>query len=404
MNKDIKYGNEIKKTRSLCSVCLREIDAWVYERAGKIFMKKKCQVHTMQDAEIETNVLVYNELYNPLWRQERQPFVNLAIPITNRCNLDCHICYASPGGDDMSKEKVCEYIRAFQGKMIWFTGGEPTLHSDLPMFIDFARKHQKIPVLITNGIKLSDITYVYQLKKAGLSWVHFAFNGFSDNVYKKINNAALLKNKNRALKNLKKLKIYTALSFLYVDSINNDQIKDVFLFCLKNHSFIRQLRIRSAQSIGKNLIVSQVFLSQLIEAIAYLFGIDTNDFFQKVLVEQKVIRSDYYASPMPCHIEISVKSIIKKIVKAKKWNVTGIIKGAYFIAKRFGIINLVWIGLEYYFVSHKSFELIIKLRSWPDKKRIDLGEMRHCVSAHIVNATGKLEPFCKAIILNEKHE
>ena len=42
---DFGVGDFIKKTTSLCPVCLQKIDASVYERNGAVYMDKACDEH-----------------------------------------------------------------------------------------------------------------------------------------------------------------------------------------------------------------------------------------------------------------------------------------------------------------------------------------------------------------------
>lgn len=51
---------------------------------------------------------------------------------------------------------------------ILFTGGEPTLREDLPELISHAEKNGQVTGLITNGLKLSDTSYLNTLLQSGL--------------------------------------------------------------------------------------------------------------------------------------------------------------------------------------------------------------------------------------------
>lgn len=93
-----------------------------------------------------------------------------------KCQLHCRNCYKRNGevgirgGGDMPaafvkdallQAKDCGFAEAV------FIGGEPTLHPDLPEFMDFASKIGLTPILCTNGIKLADANYATRIAVPG---------------------------------------------------------------------------------------------------------------------------------------------------------------------------------------------------------------------------------------------
>lgn len=90
------------------------------------------------------------------------------------CQLRCRNCYKhnegnASGGDmpsafveeTLSQAKECGFAEAV------FIGGEPTLHPDLPKFMNFASKIGLTPILCTNGIKLADTNYAISVAVPG---------------------------------------------------------------------------------------------------------------------------------------------------------------------------------------------------------------------------------------------
>lgn len=104
------------------------------------------------------------------------------IAVTYRCNNACLFCYAGcgargcgtagAGGHEMSLEEVKRVIRVFREDakipFFSFTGGEPTLRSDLPAMIRYARETGLSVNLITNAT-LVDGVMARALHAAGLS-------------------------------------------------------------------------------------------------------------------------------------------------------------------------------------------------------------------------------------------
>lgn len=81
------------------------------------------------------------------------------LEITNVCNLKCRFC---PGHDRAGRfmsfpefDALTDRLRG-QVKFLYFhLMGEPTLHPQLPQFIGVAREKGFVPVLTTNGTRLS---------------------------------------------------------------------------------------------------------------------------------------------------------------------------------------------------------------------------------------------------------
>ena len=91
-----------------------------------------------------------------------------AIIFTQGCNFRCHYCYnpmlvwpkrtdngkyGQEGSPYISEESLLSFLKERQGKLngVVITGGEPTLHKDLPSFIEKIRKLGYDIKLDTNG-------------------------------------------------------------------------------------------------------------------------------------------------------------------------------------------------------------------------------------------------------------
>lgn len=98
------------------------------------------------------------------------------LAITYRCNNHCSHCYnaRSRNTPELSLEewkRVIDKVWALRIPHIVFTGGEPTLHPDLPEMIAYAEAQGVITGLNTNGRKLADPTFLNALVDAGLDHV-----------------------------------------------------------------------------------------------------------------------------------------------------------------------------------------------------------------------------------------
>ena len=106
----------------------------------------------------------------------------VALEITQRCNLDCTLCYLSEHSEDVRDLPLAEiYKRIDQiverfgvGTNIQVTGGDPTLrdHDELVAIVRRIRQRGMNPTLFTNGI-LASRKLLGRLAEAGLCDVAF---------------------------------------------------------------------------------------------------------------------------------------------------------------------------------------------------------------------------------------
>ena len=123
-----------------------------------------CPIHEL---DIETTV-PFSSLPSAPYRMD--------LALTYRCNNDCSHCYnARPR--DFGEISTSQWIQIID--KLWeigiphlvFTGGEPTLRSDLPELIQHAEQNGQITGINTNGRRLSDQSYVKTLIDAGLDHI-----------------------------------------------------------------------------------------------------------------------------------------------------------------------------------------------------------------------------------------
>ncbi len=154
-------------TTSLCRVCKRGLPAHVVARQGEVFMHKTCEEHGAQAVRLSTSADWYERTRalgtRPAppkrFRKEVEhgcPFdcgpctshvQRIRMPvvtITSACDLDCPMCYVHNKNDEaffMSRDefgRVLEHLlEACEGDLdlINLTGGEPTLHPELPELV-----------------------------------------------------------------------------------------------------------------------------------------------------------------------------------------------------------------------------------------------------------------------------
>ena len=121
--------------------------------------------------------------------------LRMDLALTFRCQNDCIHCYA--GGPHETPElntpqwkTVIDRLSVIGVFILTFTGGEPTLNSDLPELLLYAQNKGMVTGLITNGRKLKDNTYVESLEKSGLDFVQITLESHKPAVHDMMTNQA----------------------------------------------------------------------------------------------------------------------------------------------------------------------------------------------------------------------
>ncbi|PMP60953.1 MAG: radical SAM protein [Caldisphaera sp.] len=212
-------------TTSLCPVCMRLLPARIFERDGKVYLRKVCPEH----GEFEELYYGDSKLYTRMMKFEEtgkgagkiKAYVNLTAPcpyncgfcsmhenhtalanlvVTNRCNLSCYYCffYAEKAGYiyepsiELLRYQIEQLKKQGVTMAIQITGGEPTLRDDLPEIVKMLREEGVRHIqLNTAGIKFAElyfndpqaaINYSRTLREAGVNTVYLSFDGVSAKV------------------------------------------------------------------------------------------------------------------------------------------------------------------------------------------------------------------------------
>jgi molybdenum cofactor biosynthesis enzyme MoaA len=198
---------------------------------------------------------------------EQCPFETVIVDVTHRCNMNCRNCYI-PNRDvpDLNRDWLKQILaRLPKHRLIRLVGAEPTVRQDLPELIQDIRRNGHHAVLLTNGLRLADLVYVRELKRAGIGIVYLSFNGgFDDDLYEAIDSLRCAQKKVAALQNLCTERIFTTLGTILVRGINEHALGCVLDFCMK-HRNVLELHLRSVGAIGRYMETLPFSLSELLE-------------------------------------------------------------------------------------------------------------------------------------------
>ncbi|MBM4401253.1 MAG: radical SAM protein, partial [Crenarchaeota archaeon] len=175
----------VKKTKSICPVCQKKIDAELTEADGKILITKKCKEHgTFFAAHWQSSsIFKFSEKFdffkdfgdaNSPENPDGCPYIcescnNHAsdtvigvIDVTKRCDLNCAICFSTFPQHEVDYEpskdaivKMLEFLSKVNPKppAILFSGGEPLERDDMHEIVGVAHKLRFMTILATNGIQ-----------------------------------------------------------------------------------------------------------------------------------------------------------------------------------------------------------------------------------------------------------
>lgn len=248
-------GTIVRKTRSICPKCNKELQANIVCKNGKIILEKNCSEHGDCSIILSSDPKYFTELSQAYFflMPQNLPYRLMGLTLTPKCGLKCPICGATSSLgkiiEEMSLDDIDKIIRDNKKKEFMLWALEPTEHSYLEDILRLLKKNKKEGYMLTNGLKLYDYNLLQNLHEAGLSHVYLQFDGFDDNVYKILRGRNLLKEKLRVLDNLKNLNIPTSLEVILAKNVNEKQINAIIQYAV-NNVFIRQIGFLPLIKIG----------------------------------------------------------------------------------------------------------------------------------------------------------
>ena len=269
-------------TRSICPECKAVIDAQVIIRSGKVYMRKRCPAHgwfegiISSDAEMYVGSVRFNKpgtipldfstevkegcpLDCGLCPEHKQHICLALIEVNTACNLNCPVCFANAGiGYSLTLEQVERMLDRFveiegDPEVVQFSGGEPTIHPQLPEMIQAARDRGIRQVMInTNGVRLArDDRFLAQM--AALDpVVYFQFDGLREETYRIIRGEPLLDTKMRALERMADAGLTAVLVAAIERSVNTDEVGAIVEFGLK-HPAVRGVVFQPVTHVGRHI-------------------------------------------------------------------------------------------------------------------------------------------------------
>jgi 7,8-dihydro-6-hydroxymethylpterin dimethyltransferase len=291
-------------TISLCTKCLRRIDAKIVFEDNKVFMLKNCPEHGFEKVLISTDVEYYRMSRNyakkseiplkfntethfgcpydcGLCQDHEQHSCLTVLEVTDRCNLTCPMCYAESSphhGRHRTLEEIewmFDIIVANEGEpdVVQISGGEPTVHPQFFEILDIAKKKPiRHLMLNTNGIRIAkDFNFTKKLATYAPDFeVYLQFDSFKPEVLKTLRGEDLTAVRMKALEHLNACNLSTTLVVTLQQGLNTDEIGKIIEFALQQPC-VRGVTFQPVQVAGRvenfNPETDRYTLTQVREAI-----------------------------------------------------------------------------------------------------------------------------------------
>ena len=278
---------ELPRTvETLCPECRTMILGRYYVRDNIVWIEKTCPEHGYFRDKINTDVALYLKSTQQAYQDERgvfEPQVRdgehcpsdcglcnqhhstsclAQIDLTNRCNLNCPVCFASANSaghvSEPTFEMTVELLQALRDQhpypatAIQFTGGEPTIHPEFHRIVKKANQMGFSHVQIaTNGIRMADREFAERAAEAGLHTLYLQFDGLDDAIYKEVRGEALLEKKMACIENCRQFDIKICLVPTIINNFNSNQVGDIFRFAVQNADVISAISYQPVAITGR---------------------------------------------------------------------------------------------------------------------------------------------------------
>jgi 7,8-dihydro-6-hydroxymethylpterin dimethyltransferase len=272
-------------TSSVCSTCLRLVEAKIIIKEDKVFMDKWCRTHGTERVLISDDVQYYRrcrEVYikppempaqfnTPmkygcpydcgLCPDHMQHSCLSIVELTDHCNLRCPVCYAASGPERLthrSLEQVVAMLDAVvanegEPDVVQLSGGEPTLH---PQFWDILEAARVRPIkhlmINTNGIRIAQENgFAQRLASYGQGIeIYLQFDSLKASVLHTLRGADLTRIRSQALEKLNACKLSTTLVMTVQRGLNDQEIGSVIQHAL-TQPCVRGVTLQPIQQAGR---------------------------------------------------------------------------------------------------------------------------------------------------------
>lgn len=428
-------------TESLCPVCLDRIPARRIVVDEDVYLDKTCRNHGNFRTIIWRGRPSYESWSVPklpsrppvcgtnvergcpfdcgLCPEHRQHTCCVLLEITQRCNLNCPVCFARAGGDshDPDIRTIESWYRLLMESggpyNIQLSGGEPTLRDDIPEIISLGRSlGYSFFQLNTNGLRLAkDNGYARSLKEAGLNCVFLQFDGTNDEIYRKIRGDGLLRVKESAILNCGKHNLGVVLVPTLMPGVNTDDIGKIIEFAVGMMPTVRGVHFQPVSYFGRYdsepTDSGRLTVPEVITKIERQTG------------GRLKVKDFHSPSAENAYCSFSGNFVLMSDGELKTWRkegnscccspqvaADGAKKSQFFVARKWSasadndVADKIDCGsfmkvdsLDAFLERVEKFSLCVSGMAFQDAWNIDLERLRECF-IHVVSPDNRIIPFC----------
>ncbi len=276
-----------RTVETLCPECSAIIVGRYFVQDGAVMIEKSCPEHGYFSDCVNSDVRLYSKA--AWWSYEEHPgqeFPQVSgaghcpsncglcnqhissaclaqIDLTNRCNMQCPICFANAGAAgyvcELEFDQIVRQLQALRDlrphpcTAIQFTGGEPTIHPDFLKIISTTRDMGFSYIQIaTNGITMAQEGFAEKCLQAGLHTLYLQFDGVGEEAHRETRNfKGIWEKKLQAIENCRKVGLKVCLVPTIVKGVNDDQVGNIFHFAVDNIDVVSGISYQPVSFTGR---------------------------------------------------------------------------------------------------------------------------------------------------------
>ncbi|WAH35263.1 radical SAM protein [Alicyclobacillus dauci] len=309
-------------TNSICATCLRKVEAKVIFQSNHVYLLKYCPTHGREKVLISTDIEYFKkcrEFLKPaempysfntpiqygcpydcgLCPDHEQHSCLTLVEITDKCNLECPICYAASSphaGSWRSLEHIEMMFDAVvtnerEPDIVQISGGEPTIHPQFFEILDMAKNKPIRHLMVnTNGLRIAnDREFVHRLATYMPGFkIYLQFDSFDGEALRELRGVDLRHVRERAIAHLNEFNISTTLVVTLKKGLNDHEIGPIIDYAIKQPA-VRGVTFQPIQAAGRlesfNPATDRLTLSEVRQGI----------------IDQSSLFSAEDIIPVPCH-------------------------------------------------------------------------------------------------------
>ncbi len=198
------------------------------------------------------------------------------IQVVGYCNHTCGFCSCNGTTERHSVDEVKYIIGDFAQRNyfgIVLTGGEPTLHPDLPLMVKYGRQQGLHVRIISNGKTLADPDYARILGDAGLQLVHISIYSVRAEIERQLRGVeGSIDLACRAIENCHQQGIDVQINTV-INKLNANHLEENVSFLVQKYPFLNHFVWNNIDpSMGKAVDTKERYLSSLADMELSLYN------------------------------------------------------------------------------------------------------------------------------------